>query len=308
MNQKSTVKKFQQSSLNLENNNNNSIITKKSTFHTFKVEFNDALKDLKKSNFARIDGDEFSCETIVNYITGCQFEEIFKVFLTDENEERQCFTCRETSECFQRTCIKKNNRQFSMDCFYIEESVDNIKNMTKPFMKVERINGGCCPGRAEIHIFDGEGDMIGYVKEEPVAEGHIATIYDKRNVMLYEIKSQKPRINRSDSENCFYVCCCCGCCGLCPKEKQYRQFNVKEENNFKIFDKSHKQVGEIKYPCSIIFTNVEEPIDKFLIILSRIFMVYFLDRTDTFVEKSYDLGRDTSKDCMKVCCPCCGCC
>ncbi len=307
MNQTSTINQIQQTSLPLENNNK-SILKTKSTFHTFKVEFNDALKDLKKSNFVEIDGKEFSCSTIINYITGCQFEEKFRIKLKDKNEERECFQCIETSECFQRACIKKNNRDFALDCLYIKESVDKPKPDEKPFMKVKRVNGGCCPGRAEIHVFDGEGDMIGIVKEELVAEGHIATIYDKRNVMLYEIRSQKPRINRTDAENCFYVCCCCGCCGLCSNEKKYRQFNAKEENNFKILDKNRKQVGEMKYPCKIIFYNVEDPIDKFLIILSRIFMVYFLDRSDTFVEKTYDLGRDQSKDCMKVFCPCCGCC
>ena len=307
MNQTSTINQFQQSLQPLELNNTK-ILKKKSTFHTFKVEFNDALKDLKKSNFVKIKGNEFSCKTIINYITGCQFQEIFNIFLKDKVEERKCFQCKETSECFQRAFVKKNNRDFALDCFYIEESINDPQIKEKPFMKVKRVNGGCCPGRAEIHVFDGEGDIIGYVKEEPVAEGHIATIYDKRNVMLYEIKSQKPRINRTDGENCFYVCCCCGCCGLCPNEKKYRQFNAKEENNFKIFDKSRKQVGEIKYPCLIIFTDVEDPIDKFLIILSRIFMVYFLDRSDTFIEKTYDFGRDQSRDCMKVCCPCCGCC
>ena len=307
MNQTTTINQLQQTSLPLENNNTN-ILKTKSTFHTFKVEFNNALKDLKKCKSAKIDGDEFDCSAICNYLTGCQFQEVFKIFLKDENEERQCFTCKETSEWFQRNCIKKNNRQFTMDCLYIEESVDRIENKTKPFMKVERINGGCCPGRAIIDIYDGDGEKIGKVKEEPVSLGHIATIYDKRDVKMYEIKSQKPRINRSDGENCLSICCCCGCCGLCPQEKEYRQFNAKIENNFKIFDKSQNLVGEMIYPCTINFGYIEEPIDKFLIILSRIFMVYYLDRSDTFVEKTYDLGRDRSKDIMRCCCPCCGCC
>ena len=48
--------------------------------------------------------------------------------------------------------------------------------MNKTFMKVKRINGGCYPWRAIIDAKDGEGDKIGFVKEESVAEGHISTI------------------------------------------------------------------------------------------------------------------------------------
>ena len=298
---------LQQSSVVI-NNNQKSLLRTKSTFRTFKIEFNDALNDLKKSNLVRIDGNEFSCQTVIKSITGCNFEEIFKIYLKDENEERQCFTCRETSECSQRTCIKKNNRQFSLDCRYIEDSIYKKEDKKKSFMKVQRRNGGCCPERAIIDILDGEDDKIGYVKEELVSEGHIASIYDKRNVMLYEIKSQKPRINRSNGENCIYVCCCCGCCGLCSKEKKYQEFNPEEENNFKIFNKAHEQIGEMKYPCLIEFYNVEDPINKFLIILSRIFMVYFLDKSDTFAEKAFDKSKGRMKDVMRCCCPCCGCC
>ena len=313
MNQTTTTSQLQQSSLPLEGNNKRTFTTK-STFRTFKIEFHEALKDLKRCNFARIDGNEFSCSTLINHICGCQFEEVFKVFLTDENEERQCFTCRETSGCCERTWQKKNNRDFSLNCFYIEESVDKVENKTKPFMLVKRINGGCCPGRAIIDIMDGEGDKIGYVKEEPPNEGNIATIYDKRNVPLYEIKTLKlkPRIEKTQGNNCLYLCCCCGCCGLskcCKKQKKYyEEFNPIEDNNFKIFNRAKEEVGEIRYPCSIEFTKVEDPIDRFLIILCRIFMVYFLDRSDTFVEKAYDAAKDRRKDVLSCCCPCCGCC
>ena len=72
--------------------------------------------------------------------------------------------------------------------------------------------------------------------------------------------------------------------------------------------KNKEQVGEIKYPCKIEFWNIEEPLDKFLIIMSRIFMVYFLDRSDTFAEKAFDVGKNRSKDIMRCCCCCCGCC
>ena len=68
-----------------------------------------------------------------------------------------------------------------------------------------------------------------------------------------------------------------------------------------------EQVGEIKYPCKIEFWNIEEPIDKFLIIMSRVFMVYFLDRSDTFAEKAFDKGKGASKNCLRCCCIC-GCC
>lgn len=288
-----------------------SIVKTKSTFRTFKIEFVDALKELKKCLRARIDGNEFSCTKVMNYITGCHFEEVFKIYLKDEIEERHCFTCRETSKCCQRACIKKNNRQFSLDCLYIEDLVDKISDINKPFMKVERINGGCCPGRAIIDVMDGEGDKIGLVKEEIVKDGHIATIYDKRNVMLYEIRSEKPRIVRSRGKNFVYVSCCCGCCGCCgngKKENEEREFNPKEDNNFKIYDKNHELVAEIKYPCSIEFINVEDPLHKFLIILSRLFMVYFLDKSDTFIEKAYDVAKDRRRDCLSCCCCCCGCC
>ena len=306
MNKTTTTNQIDQTSLPLQNKQKGLLKTK-STFRLFKIEFDDALKELQKCNFARIDGDEFSCGKIWKHLTGCEFEEVFKVFLTIDNEERQAFTCRETSECFQRTCIKKNNRQFTMDCFYIEDTINGAKDTTKPFMKVNRINGGCCPNRAIIDIMDGEGDKIGFVKEEPVIEGHVATIYDKRNVPLYEIRTEKPRINRTNGENCLYVCCCCGCCGLCGKDKKYVQLSPQQENNFKII-KNKEQVGEIKYPCKIEFWNIEEPLDKFLIIMSRIFMVYFLDRSDTFAEKAFDTGKDHGKDFMRCCCCCCGCC
>ena len=307
MNQTTTTSNQpEQTALPLQNNQKGPLKTK-STFRTFKIEFNEALKELKKCNIARIDGNEFSCKTVINYLTGCNFEEVFKIFLTDENEERQAFTCRETSECFQRTCVKKNNREFTMDCFYLEDTVEGAKDKTKPFMKVHRINGGCCPDRAIIDILDGEGDKIGYVKEEPVLEGHIASIYDKRNVPMYEIRSEKPRINRTNGENCLYVCCCCGCCGLAGRDKKYEQLSPQQENNFKIMRKN-EQVGEIKYPCKIEFWNIEEPIDKFLIIMSRVFMVYFLDRSDTFAEKAFDGGKNYGKNFLRCCCPCCGCC
>lgn len=305
MNQ-TTINQLDQTKLSLQNNQKGPL-RKKSTFHIFKKEFIDALKELEKCNFARIDGNEFSCSRICTYITGCQCEEVFKIFLTIDNEERQAFTCRETSSFFQRAFVKKNNRQFTMDCFYIEDTVNGGKDKTKPFMKINRINGGCCPDRAIIDIMDGEGDKIGFVKEEPVAEGHIATIYDKRNVPLYEIRTEKPRINRNNRENCLYVCCCCGCCGLCGKDKKYEQLTPQQENNFKIM-KNKEQVGEIKYPCKIEFWNIEEPLDKFLIIMSRIFMVYFLDRSDTFAEKTFDFGKDRTRDFMRCCCCCCGCC
>ena len=306
MNKTTTTNQIDQTSLPLQNKQKGLLKTK-STFRLFKIEFDDALKELQKCNFARIDGDEFSCGKVWKHLTGCEFEEVFKVFLTIDNEERQAFTCRETSECFQRTCVKKNNRQFTMDCFYIEDTINGNRDRTKPFMKVDRINGGCCPDRAIIDIMDGEGDKIGFVKEEPVIEGHIATIYDKRNVPLYEIRIEKPRINRSDGENCLYVCCCCGCCGLCGKDKKYAELTPEQENTFKIM-KNKEQVGEIKYPCKIEFWNIEEPLHKFLIIMSRIFMVYFLDRSDTFAEKAFDTGKDRSKDFMRCCCCCCGCC
>ena len=239
-----------------------------------------------------------------NYITGCHCEEVFKIFLSDEKE--QAFTCRETSECFQRTCVKKNNREFRLDCFYLEDTIEGAKNKGEPFMKVHRVNGGCCPDRAIIDFMDGDGDKLGYVKEEPVLEGHIASIYDKRNIPLYEIRSEKPRINRGNTEHCLYVCCCCGCCGNCGKDKKYEQLSPQQENNFKIMRKN-EQVGEMKYPCKIEFWNVEEPIDKFLIIMSRVFMVYFLDRSDTFAEKAFDKGKGASKNCLRCCCIC-GCC
>lgn len=305
INQTTSTTQIHQTSLPLQNNQP-SLIKKKST-HTFNIEFDDALKELKRCNTARIDGNEFSCKTVINYITGCHFEEIFKIFLSDENEERTAFTCRETSECFQRTCVKKNNRQFSLDCMYNPDIVEKMQDITKPFMKVERINGGCCPDRAIINVLSGEGDMIGYVKEEPVLTGHVASIYDERNIRLYDIKTEKPRINRSNGENCLYVCCCCGCCGLCGKDKKYVQLPPQQENNFKIM-KNKEQVGEIKYPCKIEFWNIEEPKHKFLIILTRVFMVYFLDRSDTFAEKAYDQGKGRSRDLMRCCCLCCGCC
>ena len=90
---------------------------------------------------ARIDGHEFNCSTLINQICGCQLEEVFNVFFKDENEERQYFTCG----CCERTWIKKG---FSLNCFYIEESVDKVQNKTKTFMIVKRINGGYYPGRA----------------------------------------------------------------------------------------------------------------------------------------------------------------
>lgn len=311
MNQTTTANQLQQSSLPLEENNKRTFTTK-STFNTFKKEFHEALKDLKRCNSVRIDGNEFSCSTLINHLCGCQFEEVFKVVLIDANEERQCFTCRETSDCCERTWIKKNNRDFSLNCFYIEESVDKVQNKTKPFMLVKRINGGCCPSRAIIDIMDGEGQRIGQVKEEPLKEGNVATIYDKRNVPLYIIKTIKPRIEKKKGGNCLYLCCCCGCCGLCgcckEENSYYKEFNPRQDNNFTIINKDKEEVGEIKYPCSIEFTKVEDPIDRFLIILSRIFMVYFLDRSDTFGEKAYDAAKDRRKDILSCCCPCCGCC
>lgn len=92
------------------------------------------------------------------------------------------------------------------------------------------------------------------------------------------------------------------------KENEEREFNPKEDNNFKIYDKNHELVAEIKYPCSIEFINVEDPLHKFLIILSRLFMVYFLDKSDTFIEKAYDVAKDRRRDCLTCCCCCCGCC
>ena len=305
MNQTTTANKLDQTALPLQSSLKGSL-KKKETLRKFYIEFNDAIKELKRCNNARIDGNEFSCKTVLNYITGCHCEEVFKIFLSDENEERQAFTFRENSECFQRACIKKNNREFRLDCFYLEDTIEGAKNKAEPFMKVHRVNGGCCPDRAIIDFMDGDGDKLGYVKEEPVLEGHIASIYDKRNIPLYEIRSEKPRINRGNTENCFYVCCCCGCCGKCGKDKKYEQLSPQQENNFKIMRKN-EQVGEMKYPCKIEFWNVEDPIDKFLIIMSRVFMVYFLDRSDTFAEKAFDKGKDTSKNCLRCCCFC-GCC
>ena len=48
-----------------------------------------------------------------------------------------------------------------MDCFYLEDTVEGAKNKTEPFMKVYRINGGCCPNRAIIDFMDGDGDKLG---------------------------------------------------------------------------------------------------------------------------------------------------
>lgn len=100
MNQTSTINQLQQSSQPLELNNTK-ILKKKSTFHTFKVEFNDALKDLKKSNFVKIDGNKFSCKTIINYITGCQFQEIFNIVLDDKVEKENVSNAKKQVNAFK---------------------------------------------------------------------------------------------------------------------------------------------------------------------------------------------------------------
>ena len=56
---------------------------------------------------------------------------------------------------------KKNNREFTMDCFYLEDTVEGTKDKTEPFMKVHRKNGGCYPYRAIIDFMDGDGDKLG---------------------------------------------------------------------------------------------------------------------------------------------------
>ena len=304
MNQTTEINLTKNSSLPVETPN----MKRKSTFQTFLMYYKDALDELKACNKVKIDGNEFSCTKLIKEFCGCNFEEVFKVLLIDNFEERNAFTCRETSGCCQRAFVKKNNRSFTMDCFYIEPVADNIKDKTNPFMKIERVNGGFCAERAIIKVMDGEGDPIGYVKEEPLETGEVCSIHNKGNVLLYTIKLAKQRVVKSAGQNCIYYFCCCGCCGLCCKgKKEYQPFNPREENNFIIF-KHKNRVGEMRYPCEIEFESVEDPIDRFLIILSRIFMVYFLDKSDTFGEKAYDRVKDACKNYMKYCCCCCGCC
>ena len=270
----------------------------------FNIEFHEALKELENCEEARIGGNSFSCKAFFNALTGCQLQETFRVYLKDENEEKLVIKCEENSECWQRTCVKKMNRQFLMNAYFIEDGVENKIINKHPFMRVERINGGCCPDRAIINIIDGNGNRIGSVKEEPVDGGQIASIYNKGNVKILEIrvKSRKRRINKTDAQNCCYIWLCCGCCGLCMKEEQLN-FDIVRDNTFSIL-KDGESVGEIGFPCKIYFTNISDPYEKFMVIMSRIFMVYFLDKSDTFIEKAYDAGKGNTKDCLRCCCIC----
>ena len=79
MNQTTTANKLDQTALPLQSSLKGSY-KKKETLSKFYIELNDALKELKRCNTARIDGNEFSCKTVLNYITGCHFEEVFKFF------------------------------------------------------------------------------------------------------------------------------------------------------------------------------------------------------------------------------------
>ena len=47
--------------------------------------------------------------------------------------------------------------------------------------------------------------------------------------------------------------------------------------------------------------NIEVPLNKFLIILSRLSMVYFVDICDIFLEKAYCMGKVNSRDSLRCC-------
>jgi len=263
------------------------------------------FEKLFKSPSATIVGEEFSCKKLWDQLTGCNFKEIFHVDLEPENENKNIhdFEFKEDSAFFQRVCLKKSNRSFFLNGYYNTSSKEESYDYSKPYLKIERLNGGLCAERAEFKVSkDGKNEPIGFIKEYPVELRELAGIYTGRNILKYQIKLYNTRKERSFCLNCCYICCCCGCCGKFCTDG----FSKEEDNNFQIQEKKQK-IGEINYPCKIIFPKDATPDEKLLLIISRIFIVYTLDKSDSFAEKAGDkiCDRISLFDICRCLCPCC---
>ena len=260
------------------------------------------IDELKESEYACI---EYSRGTnqrkVFKSIYNFHSAETFDIYLGKGEDQKNSFKCFERSESFQRYCVGTSKRQFDLDMFY-NTSNDDVELTKDPVIKIHRIEGGCCSDRGIFTVnYPNDNKRIGII-----LQAVLANIYDANNELLYRVKLPFDPKPKSCLQK-FCESCCTKCCGFNENEGEQRDYNSflikrlveKEEQVEDVIVK--KQVQEIvgkmeNYPLKIIFPVDATPKEKILLIISRIFILYMMDFSETLREKWYETCKDIAVD------------
>lgn len=259
---------------NIKNNNNN-----KDNYH---FNYNSPVDELNDSIEAEIEYQRgLNMKKVYKDIYNCHSPETFEIFVTSKKGgKRQIFKCIQRSSLFQRYCVGTAKRQFDMDIYY-----NTSNGMPQfghyPYVKIQRINGGCCSGKAKINIFNKDNEFIGSIEETYIKNCTI--IRKKNNNVKYYIVILPFKKKKRYCANLCSCCCCCSDDDISDDELE------KVHDRLVIINEKEERVGQMKdYPFLIKFPQNADYNDKILLILSRIFILYVSDKADTLRGKMFE--------------------
>ena len=260
--------------------------------------FQSIIKELMESEYAEIEYSRgLNMRKVFKSIYNFHDGEIFDIYLGKGEYKKNSFRCFEMSTSFQRYCVGTSKRQFDLDLYY-NISDEEPQFMNDPILKIHRIEGGCCSDRGIMTVnYPKDNKLVGVI-----IQAYLANIYDSNNQLLYRVKlTFDPESSNLLQKFLGFCCCCCvSKKGVIKKEKDYKTFWIKklverEEQIEGITIKNHVQeiVGKMEnYPLKIIFPKDASPKEKILLIISRIFLLYMMNFSETLREKWYETCKD----------------
>lgn len=260
--------------------------------------FQSIIKELIESEYAEIEYSRgLNMRKVFKSIYNFHDGEIFDIYLGKGEYKKNSFRCFEMSTSFQRYCVGTSKRQFDLDLYY-NISDEEPQFMNDPILKIHRIEGGCCSDRGIMTVnYPKDNKLVGII-----IQAYLANIYDSNNQLLYRVKlTFDPESSNLLQKFLGFCCCCCvSKKGVIKKEKDYDTFLIKklverEEQVEGITIKNHVQeiVGKmVNYPLKIIFPKDASPKEKILLIISRIFLLYMMNFSETLREKWYETCKD----------------
>lgn len=222
----------------------------------------DPMKELTKSTGAIINQEV----DMIEYISGCETQNKYRVFIQSPMGLKFCFKCNERSGCCARCCCSNDCRSLELVIRHVSpHEVDT--DISKIYLRANKSCSFCCLCRSTLDVKkvdDDNNKNLGKVREPFTCCDKDAEIYNEQGNLKYKIIGD---------------CCQVGlCCGSSAEKMAEIEFKITQGNEVVgMMKKMMATVGEYYTKSDsykISFPPKATPEEKMLIICACLLIDY----------------------------------